>query len=180
MILVYFLLNFLKLLTKNNYVLQYNLNINNFVLNMNIKNNKIKFMLITSAIMSFLILSLNVFIHNGINVGSIILILKNWLFAYMTAFVLTFVLTFFILKKVILLINNDNKYKFTVIVPSIILVFMVPSTTFLSLLRISGFNENFYKNFMYYSLINLLIVLCLQIFIISPFVRKIINNKNKL
>lgn len=146
---------------------------------MNTKKDKIKFILIASAITSFLILSLNVFIHNGINIKSIILILKNWLFTYMSAFILTFVLTFFVLKKVILLISNDNKYKFTVIVPSIILVFIVPSTTFLSLLHITGYDENFYKNFIHYSLINLLVVLCLQIFVIGPFVRKIINNKNR-
>lgn len=146
---------------------------------MNTKKDKIKFILIASAITSFLILSLNVFIHNGINIKSIILILKNWLFTYMSAFILTFVLTFFVLKKVILSISNDNKYKFTVIVPSIILVFIVPSTTFLSLLHITGYDENFYKNFIHYSLINLLVVLCLQIFVIGPFVRKIINNKNR-
>lgn len=145
---------------------------------MNKKKEKIKFMLIASAITSFLVLSLNVLIHNGINTKSVILILKNWLFTYISAFVLTFVLTFFILKKIILSISNDNKYKFTLIVPSMVLVFIVPSTTFLSLLHITGYNENFYKNFTHYSIINLLVVFCLQIFIIGPLVRKFIKNKN--
>lgn len=145
---------------------------------MNTKWGKIKFMLIASAITSFLILSLNVFIHNGLNITSVTLILKNWLFTYMSAFILTFILSFFVLKKAILLISNDNKYKFTLIVPSIILIFIVPCTTCLSLIHITGYNENFYKNLIHYSLVNLLIVFCLQIFIIGPLVRKLIKNKH--
>lgn len=125
--------------------------------------------------MSFIMTNINTFMNAGVNFNSFKIAISNWWFAYLTAFLLVYGFVFKIVKFIVDKIANDScKYKYVIIMPTIMVFFMVPlMSCLLTIYHNNGINKNFLPNVMFRILINYPIAWTVQIFFVGPLVKYI-------